>query len=111
MLNELYIRDEEDVAPFGNNWIGPDKFEEHRETLVARYEKTCDDGQTVEVYCTAAPARFYTVKALAGGNALGGGPKAAFELGTGSGHAMAVLAAAMAEAIAGGMLGLASEMK
>ena len=63
---------EDELRAFGSNWCGPESYEIHKETLVARYESDiCSDGQTVEVYCVAMPARFYIIRALAGANSVG----------------------------------------
>ncbi len=94
----------EEIAAFGEAWIGPERYETHKETLIARYESPDDeDGQTVEIYCIAMPARFYTIRALEGPNSIGE-RQAAFEFRTGS--SMAQLAADMGKAISEGMLGL-----
>lgn len=96
----------DEIAAFGSHWCGPVKFEMRKETLVARYESLADgDGQTCEVYCTAAPARFYTLKMIADKNSAGE-PLLPWQMGTGSGCRMAELAANMAHAIADGMLSL-----
>lgn len=101
----LYRVTNEDEAIFGANWCGPKRYDHGVETLVARYEKEeGGDGQTAEVYCSAFPATFYRVKVLAGSDSIGQ-PKAAYEVGTGSGFHMAEVAAQIAEHIAGGMLG------
>ena len=102
-LDELNVPYDEELTAFNRQWCGPDKYETHKETLVARYEAQ-GDGQPVEIYCTAMPARFYTLKALAGKDSVGE-PIAPFEFGTGSGIEMARLVAQMGKAIAAGMLG------
>ncbi len=103
MLDELLAPYDEEIAAFNRNWIGPAKYESHKETLVARYDAE-GDGQPVEIYCTAMPARFYTLKALAGKNSIGK-LIAPFEFMTGSGGEAAKLIAQMGKAIASGMLG------
>lgn len=104
MFDELYTPYDTELAAFNRHWCGPYKYESWKETLVARYEKEeVGDGQTVEIYCTAAPARFYTIRALAGKNSVGE-PQAAYELGTGSSGDK--LAAAIGSAISQGMLAL-----
>lgn len=83
--------------PFGTNWCGPAKLGHFAPVLVAKYPAQTD-GQPTEVWCEAAPARFYTIKVLANNR------RNAYEFGTGSG--MEELAAKMAAAIAEGMLAL-----
>lgn len=92
-----------ELTVFGAAWCGPEVFEPWKDTLVAKYEATPKgDGQTVEVYCAAAPTRFYTLKVLAGPNSLGDEqPSYAVNFGSG----MAELAAKLAEEIARGMVG------
>lgn len=56
---------------FGTHWVGS-AIELHEETLVALYHaEPRSDGQTVTVYCTATPARFYKLKVRAGYNSVG----------------------------------------
>ena len=77
-------------------------------TLIAKVPKRGRDGQSVEVYCTAMPVRFYTIKALPGKNSVGD-HLPGFEFGTGSGQDMGELAGRMAIAISEGMLGFHPE--
>ena len=63
------------------------------------------DGQDVNVYVCAMPARFYKVEALPGSNSVGG-PVQGFVLSTGSGSEMERLALEIAEAAAGGMIAM-----
>ncbi len=106
MFDSLRIPYQHEVLAFGENWCGPHTYEMYKEQLVARYESSDEnDGQTVEVYCTIAPARFYTIKVLEGRDSVGN-KKAAYAFQTGSGLDMAKLAANMGEAISEGMLGL-----
>lgn len=94
----------EERATFGKHWIGPESYRIHKESLIARYESDEDsDGQTVEVYCYPAPARFYKIRVLDSPNSIGEMQKG-FEMGTGS--SCAKLAADIAEAVSEGMLGL-----
>jgi len=103
-FDSLYVPYESERATFGVRWCGPEKYKSWKETRIARFCKNPgSDGQTVDVYCTAAPARFYTLKVRKGRNSVGE-KLLAWEFGTGS--SMAELAAKMAEAIAGGMLSL-----
>lgn len=93
-----------EIEAFGAAWCGPELYQIHKAHLVARYESPHDkDGQTVEIFCTPMPARFYTIRVLEGPISTGS-IRPAYELGTGS--SMANLAAQMGEAIADGMLGL-----
>ena len=99
-LDKPYVEEKE---AFGSHWCGPHKYEHATEVLVARYESESHcDGQTVEVFCTPMPARFYTVKAQNDVSSVGR-PYALWECGTGSGQAE--LAANIAEAVSTGMLG------
>ena len=99
----LYSTRRGDREHFGEHWIGPEVFEHFQETLIARYEAESDsDGQTVEVYCEAAPARFYTLKVLSGPNSIGESQNG-YEITTGSGQGE--LVARLAEAIQQGMIG------
>jgi hypothetical protein len=104
MIDSMYVPYDRERRAFGNKWCGPDKYESWVETLVARYEKDPldGDGQTVEVYCTAAPARFYRLKVLPSPDSINN-QQAGFEITTGSGAGE--LAASIAEAISQGMLG------
>lgn len=89
---------------FGPAWCGPVKLPHGVEVLVARYEpEPNSDGQRVEVYCTAMPARGYIIRALAGRNSCGE-PIAPFELHTGAGFNSDKLAADIAAATHRGML-------
>ncbi len=76
-----------------------------KETLIARFPKDppSGDGQSVDVYCCAMPAEFFTIKALEAQDSLNK-PKKPFELRTGSG--MAEIARVIAANIAEGMLSL-----
>jgi hypothetical protein len=101
-MDTFYTPCVSEVTAFGENWCGPDQYEPWKDVLVARYESSYEsDGQPVEVWGCAAPARFYRIKALQGRNSVGAllGP---WELGTGSG--MAEQAAMIAKAISEGML-------
>ena len=74
-----------------------------QETLIATFPKDPPDGdgQPVEVYCTALPAEFFTIRALEASDGVGSTLKA-FEISTGSG--MAELTRVIAQAITEGML-------
>lgn len=92
-------------AVFGDRWVFEGAaFEHGKETLIAQYPKPePGDGQPVDVYCTAMPARFYRIAALASEDSVGE-PKPAFSMSTGSG--MEELSHAIAEAIESGMLSM-----
>jgi hypothetical protein len=107
MFEQLYDVKPEESEVFGLNWCGSTKFEKHTPMLIAKFTKDKDsDGQDVEVYCSAAPARFFTIKALDSTNSVNEINKG-FTLETGSG--MAVLTKQIAEAISSGMLGIYTE--
>ena len=102
MFESMYEPYPTELEAFGDHWCGPDKYPHWGDTLVATYEGT-GDGQTVEVYCTAGPARFYTLRIRAGKDSVGA-PQKPWQLGTGSGEEK--LAADIAKAISEGGLGL-----
>jgi hypothetical protein len=96
--------DVDEIEAFGAAWCGPELYQMRKAQLVARYESQDDeDGQTVEIFCTPMPARFYSIRVLEA-PLRNGGIRPAYEFGTGS--SMANLAAQIGEAIANGMLGL-----
>ena len=77
-------------------------FDCYNDKLIATVESDSDsDGQTVEVYEDALPAKFYTLKVLAGANSIGL-PQKAYTVGTGSG--MKEFALELAKQIAEGMV-------
>ena len=100
-LDTLSVPYRAEIEAFGPAWCGPEQYDHAVEVLVAKY-KGEGDGQDVDVYCTALPARFYRIEALPGTNTVGE-PVLPASLSTGSG--MAQLAAKMAEAFSEGMLG------
>ena len=105
MFDELYNSDRI-KGVFGDAWCGPEVLPRHQEVRIAKYEENADDdGQGVEVYCTAMPAQFFTVKALAGKNSVGD-ENPGFILSTGSD--CAEWAAETARMINTGMVGLGS---
>ena len=70
----------------GYNFCGPDKLPHFQEVRIAVFEEDHEnDGYGVELYCTAAPAKFFTVKALDYRNSVGD-EKKGFSLSTGSGQ-------------------------
>ena len=65
MTSDLFEIKESEKAVFGSSWCGPDKFNRTDRPLIANYPKEIDsDGQSVEIYCSAGPARSYEVKVL-----------------------------------------------
>jgi len=98
------IRDDE-KAVFRDRWVFEGaEFKHGEETLVAHYPKPePGDGQPVDVYCTACPARFYRLVVLSSENSVGDF-KLGYDLETGSG--MGALVHSVASAISEGMLGL-----
>jgi hypothetical protein len=107
-MDFLYEARSDDVSLFGEHWCGPDRFEPHEWTKVARYEaEKGGDGQHAEVWCMAMPARFYSVRVFAHPNSCDEPqPDWPFCLTTGSGREMAVLCIQIAENVANGMLGM-----
>ncbi len=104
MFESLYITEPRISQIFGEYWCGPPRLVHAAKTLVARYpSKAGGDGQDVEVYCTAMPATFYRVLALATLNSIGES-QPSYSLSTGSSEGL--LAASIARAISSGMLGL-----
>lgn len=87
------------------HWCGPERLEVWKKTLIAHYPKepADGDGQNVEIYCTAAPARFYDVVVLPTPNSVGE-VQPGVELITGSGQEE--LARVLAIAFSTGMIGL-----
>lgn len=79
-----------------------DPFTHGKEVLVAELPAT-PDGYVVRVFETRLPARFYRVEALPTPDSLGR-PRPGFEIETGSGHEMGILAGRIALEIANGML-------
>ena len=95
-------------AAFGDAWCGPHRYQHGVPSLVAKYDAgRGGDGQSVEVYGIALPARFYTIKVLGGVNSVGE-TLPPWELGTGSSEAE--LAASIALAVSTGMLNLNREV-
>ncbi len=105
-IEALYKPYDYEIYAFGEHWCGPENYQHAEDTLIAKYEKTSNDGQPVEVYCSAWPARFYIIKALKSPNGIGGS-QASFVLTTGSG--MEAEAVQIAKWIAGAMVGLQKE--
>jgi hypothetical protein len=104
MSDEMYLVRAEERQLFNPNWCGGDRFENRTPMLIAKFNKGHNsDGQNVEVYCTARPARSFTIKALDSINGI----KKGFSLSTGS--EMGELAKQMAIAISSGMLVVSTE--
>ena len=105
MFDSWYEVNEEEKDVFGDKWCGPNSFSEYKKTLIARFSKMQgSDGHDVEVYCSAAPARFYEVKALDTIDSTGHDKKG-FSLSSGSGLEMAKFMAELAHNISIGMIG------
>lgn len=98
-------RDYEGLELIQEYWCGPKRFPHGDKCLVARIPKRPEDGdgQPVDVYVCAMPARFYTVEAKLAEDSVGW-QLHAWSLETGSGVEMAELASRMALAISSGML-------
>jgi hypothetical protein len=106
-LSELYVVKDYERRVFGDRWCGPTRYKRGEEHLVARYPAIGGgDGQPVEIYVAAFPARALTIKALEGVNSIGQ-VVPAFTLQTGSGDEMHHLAVKIAVAVSEGMLGIA----
>ena len=97
MMDFLYNAKKEATAAFGKAWCGPEKFQHGEQIIVAQYAAE-EDGQPVEVFCTAMPAVFYTLIVFPNAAATRRG----YIVGTGSD--MTNWAADTARAISGGML-------
>jgi len=106
LFRALYNTTDRDREPFGDHWCGPDRLTREG-CLVALYEaEDGSDGQTVEVYCSALPARFHELWVKAG-KGYEGVEQKPYTLTTGSG--MGRWAAMTAKAISEGMVSLESE--
>ena len=106
LFPEVWLVTTKNRAPFGNAWIGPNKFVYGEKILVARFSKRIGgDGQSVEVYESRLPARFWHIRVAAGYNSAGE-TQEAWGLATGSGDDKdAELVVQIAKRIAQGMLG------
>jgi hypothetical protein len=103
MSDYLYTPYSEELKLIGDKWQGPDQYGHFTEHLLAVYEGE-GDGQTVELYGSAAPARFYKLKVRKGHDSMGE-LQPGYEVNTGSGRAVLELAVKLAEEISGGMIG------
>ncbi len=102
MFENMYTPYAHERHAFGENWTGPPTYRYGEDDGCALYTKRSGSaGQSVEVYCCAMPARFYTMKVLPGENSVGQ-PQAGYTIKTGSGQAE--LVAKLAEAIRDGMI-------
>jgi hypothetical protein len=103
----LYEPDPRDRALFGKRYIKVGKFSHGDWQTVARFEKDREDGdgQAVEIDECRLPARFFRLRVLAAKDSMGK-PQPGFVLTTGSGDEVGALMVKLAEAVAGGMVGL-----
>jgi hypothetical protein len=102
-FNSLYRPYQHELEAFGDNWCGPESYAHMQDVLCAAYKAAeGSDGQDVDVYCCAMPARFYKIAARPGVNSAGD-LVPAWEFGTGS--SASKLAADIAKAASEGMLG------
>jgi hypothetical protein len=104
MFDGLYTPYKHEREAFGGHWCGPESYQHMEDVLCASYKADeGSDGQDVDVYCCAMPARFYKIVAKPGTNSVGD-PVPGWEFGTGSSASQ--LAADIAKAASEGMLGL-----
>ncbi len=103
MFDSLYTPYAEERKAFGSHWCGPDRYEYGDWTLCAQYAKdpADGDGQNVDVYCSACPARFYKIVARPTPNSCNE-PQEGFILRFGTGSER--LVAQIAHEIARGMI-------
>lgn len=102
-FGSLYTPYQHEREAFGDNWCGPNSYQHMQDVLCASYKaEDGGDGQDVDVYCCAMPARFYTIVGKPGKNSCGD-PAPGWEFGTGSSGSR--LAADIAKAASEGMLG------
>ena len=107
MFDSLYYPYKEEMQAFGEHWCGPDKYPSWDDIIVAKYRKhPGGDGQSVDVYCSAGPSRFYTLRVKAGKNSVNK-QQEAYQIRTGS--SCWNVAAELAELIADGMIGFYPE--
>lgn len=105
MFNSMYQAYADERSVFGSHWCGQEQLQHGEDVLVAKYPKDKDgDGQSVDVFCCAMPARFYTLVVSPDPDSLGRHQEG-YKISTGS--SCHELAAKLAEAIAGGMVGFA----
>ena len=70
----------------GTSFCGPDRLPHFEEVRIAIFEEDHEnDGYGVELYCTATPAKFFTIKALDSKNSVGDQQKG-FKFSTGTGQ-------------------------
>ena len=108
LFGKLYDLSIDEVAPFGFNYIPSNKRYVYGEwRLIAQYPSLPEsDGQSVDVYCCAMPARFYRLIVKKEPNSTGD-IKEAYRVKTGSGAHK--LTAKLAKAISWGMLSFEKE--
>lgn len=88
----------------GSHYCGPDVLPHDEEVRVAKLDDDPEsDGYGVEIYCTACPAQFFTIKILDSTNSIGE-ERGGFALTTGSG--MAELSYQIALSVNQGMIRL-----
>lgn len=106
----LYEDRAEDVAVFEGHWCRVASDANPKDwNLCARFEKVPgSDGQSVEIYDSRWPARFYRLRALPDKNSIGA-EVLGFTLSTGSGREMAELMVQLAKAISQGMVAMRKE--
>ena len=49
MIDEPLAPYDEELAAFNRDWIGPEKYETHKETLVAKYEAQGDGADKTKL--------------------------------------------------------------
>ncbi len=67
-LASMYQTRADERAAFGLHWCGPTRFTRHGPLVVVALYAGHGDGQPVEVWCGAVPARFYEIRARPGAN-------------------------------------------
>lgn len=82
-FDSLYKVTQREKNVWGDRWCGPDRYEHGVPTLIARFPKACEDGQAVQVFCSAYPAQFFTLEVAASFDSLGK-MQPAYEIRTGS---------------------------
>jgi len=63
-MESLYKVSHHETREWGSLWCGPDVLPHGEPTLIARLPAEDEDGDDVEVFCTAMPARFYRVDSI-----------------------------------------------
>lgn len=105
LFDDLHNVREEEHSAFGKNWIGPNQINRSW-TKVAHFPKEeGGDGQPVDIYLSALPARFTKLHALKSTNSIGE-PYNEYFITTGSGSEVRDLIIELAKQIAEGMIGV-----